>query len=108
MNGTLGRRVGKSVNIPDTDSAPLLCTVYRSSREKELYIFVERKEGLARVPEDLRSRLGTMSEVMTLRLSPGRKLARAKAAEVLAAIAAQGYYLQLPPDFRPARFTLGE
>lgn len=90
-----------------TDNDPLLCTVYRSSREKELYVFVARADGLNRVPEDLRAQLGKTSEVMTLRLSAERKLARAQAAEVLDAIREQGYYLQLPPDFNPARFTLG-
>jgi len=86
----------------------LLCTVYRSTREKELYVFVERKEGLQRLPEELLRRLGSTTEVMTLKLTPERKLARARASDVLAAIAAQGYYLQLPPDFQPSRFTLGE
>jgi uncharacterized protein len=93
---------------PRSSVPVLLCTVYRSSREKELYVFVERKEGLQRLPEDLLRRLGSTTEVMTLKLSPERKLARARASDVLAAIAAQGYYLQLPPDFQPSRFTLGE
>lgn len=85
-----------------------VCTVYRCAKEAELYLFVDRAEGFARVPEELLQRLGQTSEVLTLRLTPERKLARARAAEVLAAIAERGYYLQLPPDFHPARFTQGE
>jgi uncharacterized protein YcgL (UPF0745 family) len=96
------------MNTPETGSAPLLCTIYRSNREKELYLFVARTEGLARVPQDLLARLGTTSEVMTIKLTPQRKLARVKAVDVLAAISANGYFLQLPPDFQPSRFTLGE
>lgn len=86
----------------------LLCTVYRSSREAELYIYVKRDEGLSRVPEELLRKLGTTSEVLTLKLTPDRKLARAKAPDVMAAIAEKGFYLQLPPDFNPSRFTQGE
>ncbi|HTR01414.1 MAG TPA: YcgL domain-containing protein [Candidatus Acidoferrum sp.] len=85
----------------------LLCTVYRASRESELYVYVRRDEGLTRIPGELQSRLGKLSEVMTLALTADRKLARAKAADVMTAIADKGYYLQLPPDFNPARFTLG-
>jgi uncharacterized protein YcgL (UPF0745 family) len=92
----------------NASSGTILCTVYRSSREAELYLYVKREEALSRVPEDLLRKLGTTSEVLTMKLTPDRKLARAKAVDVLAAIAAKGFYLQLPPDFNPARFTQGE
>lgn len=90
------------------DTRLLLCTVYRCSREAEMYIYVDRSEGLVRVPEELQRRAGKLSEVMTIKLGPERRLARAKASEVLDAIAAQGFYLQLPPDKQPVQFTLGE
>ena len=86
----------------------MLCTIYRSNRENELYVYVDRKDGLSRVPEELLARLGKTAEVMTIKLTPERKLARVKAADVLAGIAAKGYYLQLPPDFQPVQFTMGE
>jgi|SRR5690554_6007175 uncharacterized protein YcgL (UPF0745 family) len=88
--------------------SPLICTVYRCSREREMYVYVARSDGLARLPAELLEAAGTLSEVLTLRLSPERKLARARAPEVLAAIAAQGYYLQLPPDKQLRHFTMGE
>lgn len=88
-------------------TAPVLCTVYRSSREAELYLYVRREHGLARVPPELLAKLGRTSEVLTLRLTADRKLARVRAADVLAAINDKGYYLQLPPDFNPQRFSLG-
>ncbi len=91
-----------------SDDKPLICTIYRSNREREMYIYVKRDEGLSRLPEELLARLGTTSEVMTIKLTPGRKLARAKASEVLAAIAAKGFYMQLPPEIHPAVFTMGE
>ena len=91
-----------------TDVAkPVLCTVYRSSREAELYVYVRREDGLSRVPETLLAKLGVISEVLTLKLTPTRKLARANAADVLGSIEEKGFYLQLPPDFNPIRFTQG-
>jgi len=86
---------------------PLICTVFRASIAAELYIYVRREEALSRVPPDLLAKMGKMSEVLTLKLSPTRKLARVKAVDVLAGIADKGFYLQLPPDFNPARFTMG-
>jgi uncharacterized protein len=88
-------------------SNELLCTVYRCSREPDLYVYVDRSEGLGRLPRELLDRLGNTSEVLTLKLTPERKLARAHAAQVLAAIAERGYYLQLPPDKQVSAFTHG-
>ncbi|HWK52974.1 MAG TPA: YcgL domain-containing protein [Hyphomicrobiales bacterium] len=96
------------MSTPDTNAPILLCTVYRSSREPDMFLFVDRREGLTRVPGTLLERLGVTSEVMTLKLFPERRLARAKAPEVLQAIHEQGFYLQLPPDKQALRFTLGE
>jgi uncharacterized protein YcgL (UPF0745 family) len=88
-------------------TTPVLCTVYRSNREAGLYVYVRRAEGLERVPVDLLTQLGPTSEVLTLQLTEDRKLARVRATDVLAALADKGYYLQIPPDFNPARFSLG-
>jgi uncharacterized protein YcgL (UPF0745 family) len=85
----------------------LLCTIYKGSREPELYLYVDGVDGLARVPEELRARIGTLAEVMTIKLTPQRKLARASATQVLAAIAEKGYYLQLPPDIHAPHVTYG-
>jgi uncharacterized protein YcgL (UPF0745 family) len=87
---------------------PVICTIYRGNRECEMYIYVKREEGLSRLPEELLARLGTTAEVMTIKLTPERRLARAKASEVLAAIAAKGFYIQLPPEMHPPLFTMGE
>ena len=85
----------------------VLCTIYKGSREPELYLYVDRVEGLALVPEELLARLGTLAEVMTIKLTPQRKLARAAAPQVLAAIAEKGYYLQLPPNIHAPHVTYG-
>lgn len=86
----------------------MLCTIYRCSKEREMYIYVDRSEGLKRVPEELLQRTGVLSEVMTLKLDQERKLARVKAADVLLAIANNGFFLQLPPDIQVGQFTMGE
>lgn len=85
----------------------LLCTIYKSSREPELYLYVDRVDGLRRVPEELLARFGTVSEVMTIRLTPQRRLARASAPQVIAAIEEKGYYLQLPPNISTPHVSYG-
>lgn len=74
-----------------------LCRIYKSPRREEMYLFVDMSRGLADVPESLLARFGEPVEVMTLLLSPGRRLARADAEEVLRNIAERGFYLQMPP-----------
>ena len=85
----------------------VLCTIYKGTREPELYLYVDRVDGLKRVPDELLARFGTISEVMTIRLTPTRRLARAQAPQVLAAIAEKGYYLQLPPNIHAPHVTYG-
>ena len=75
----------------------VLCQVFRSSRKQEMYLYVEKARGLVDVPESLMTQFGEPEEVMTLLLDEDRKLARADAKEVLANIADQGFYLQMPP-----------
>ncbi len=74
------------------------CTIYRGSRVAEMYLYVDEKEDLARVPEALLARFGRLEAVMTLELHPQKKLARADAGTVLQQIESQGFYLQMPPQ----------
>lgn len=75
----------------------IICQVYRSSRKEEMYLYVEKSRGLEDVPEVLLSKFGEPEELMVLVLTPQKKLARANVAEVIAEIAANGFYLQMPP-----------
>ena len=84
-----------------------LCSIYRSSRVDQMYLYVDRGEDLARVPETLLARFGRPELAMTLALYPGRKLARADAGEVPDAIERQGFYLQMPPTEADAAAELG-
>lgn len=88
------------------DSGKCLCQVYKSPREEELYLFVDRRDGLDRVPAALLERFGTPQLVTTLVLTPERRLARAEASRVLDGLREQGYYLQMPPP-RDQRIDTG-
>jgi uncharacterized protein len=81
-----------------TESDAMLCTIYKGSRENELYLYVPQKAGKDNIPDTLRERMGDIIEVMTLQLTPDKRLARANAVKVLNDIKEKGYYLQLPPD----------
>jgi uncharacterized protein YcgL (UPF0745 family) len=74
-----------------------ICSIYRSAKVEGMYLYVDKAEDLARVPEELLQRFGRAELAMTLLLTPERRLARFDAAEVLRAIEAQGFFLQIPP-----------
>lgn len=62
-----------------------------------MYLYVDKAEGLEKVPEALMARFGKPEPAMTLLLHPERKLARANVVDVLEAIATSGFFLQMPP-----------
>jgi uncharacterized protein YcgL (UPF0745 family) len=75
----------------------LRCFIYKSLRKADAYLYVVNADDFAAVPTALREKLGRLEFVLKLELTPERKLARADAAQVIAALSDQGYYLQLPP-----------
>ena len=75
----------------------LLTTVYRSPRIAEMYLYVDRSEGLKRVPDVLLQRFGVPEQVSLLLITPERRLARVSAMDVLKQIEQVGFFLQLPP-----------
>ena len=74
-----------------------LIEVFRSPRKTEMYLYVDKAAGYKELPDALLKQFGEPESVMTLVLTPERKLARADAAEVLQQIEAQGFFLQMPP-----------
>jgi len=76
----------------------LLCNVYRGSKFEEMYLYVEKKDELAKVPEVLLERFGETRKVMTLVLSVERKLARVDVRTVMDSIKDNGFFLQMPPS----------
>ena len=74
-----------------------LVQVFRSQRKTNSYLYVEQGYDLDNLPPALRDMLGKLEPVLSMRLTPERKLARYSGAQVLEAIAVHGFFLQLPP-----------
>lgn len=76
----------------------LLCEIYRCAKKEGMYLYVDKKDGLNKLPDSLVKQVGKTELAMGLIITPDKKLAHAKATDVLAAIKAQGFYLQMPPS----------
>lgn len=79
-----------------------LVEIFASSRREGMYLYVTRAHPWDELPEPLRQAFGVPRSVMTLLLTPERRLASVSAAEVIAAIDAKGFFLQMPPAFADA------
>ncbi len=77
-------------------SDKLLCEIFKSSRKDEMYLYVDKRQGLKHVPEALMATFGKPVAVLTMILTADKKLSRVKAEEVISAIDEQGFYLQMP------------
>ncbi len=75
----------------------LICSIYKGDKLDEVYLYVDKQEGLSRVPKSLLEQFGTPVLAMTLVLNENRILARADTANVIASIQENGYFLQMPP-----------
>ena len=71
--------------------------IFKGHKKQEMYLYVEQKNGLKSVPEELMATFGQTESVMVLLLTKDKKLARVQASDVLAEIENQGYFLQMPP-----------
>lgn len=71
--------------------------VYKSLKKADTYVYLAGRDDFARIPDPLRSQLGTLQFVLELALTPDRKLAREDAAVVRANLVARGFHLQFPP-----------
>lgn len=79
------------------DDTRRLVSVYASPRRDEMYLYVDRRDALTKVPSPLLDLFGTPRHVMDLLLTPGKPLARVSAADVLASLRDRGFHLQMPP-----------
>lgn len=73
------------------------CTVYRSDRKAETYLYLSETLDFEELPDELQKHFGEPAFVMRLELEPGLKLARVDTDQVLECLEDPGYYLQLPP-----------
>jgi uncharacterized protein YcgL (UPF0745 family) len=71
--------------------------IFKGTKKEEMYLYVDKKEGLKKVPDDLLGTFGPTESVMVMPLTQDKKLARVKASDVLEGIEKQGYFLQIPP-----------
>ncbi|SIS99879.1 hypothetical protein SAMN05421760_11088 [Neptunomonas antarctica] len=62
-----------------------------------MYLYVDKREQLIRVPDVLIEMFGTPSHLMDMPITGKRKLARVDVEKMLADIAEKGFYLQMPP-----------
>ena len=74
-----------------------ICSIYRSPRKNEMYLYVLKSDALERVPVELLTAFGKPQHAFDLVLTPERTLAREDIHAVLANLEKQGYHLQMPP-----------
>ncbi|WP_314019525.1 YcgL domain-containing protein [Stutzerimonas degradans] len=74
-----------------------ICSIYKSLRKNGMYLYVDKRDALARVPKGLLAAFGTPQLAFELVLTPERQLAREDIGKVLANLETQGYHLQMPP-----------
>ena len=74
-----------------------ICSIYKSPRKNEMYLYVLKSDALARVPESLLAAFGPPAHAFDLVLSPQRQLAREDIHKVLDNLEQQGFHLQMPP-----------
>jgi uncharacterized protein YcgL (UPF0745 family) len=79
----------------------ILCDIYKTANKDEMYLYLCRAKGFDVVPEALLTTFGEPLLVTTLVLTEAKKLARADIKKVMADLAAQGFYLQMPPPKYP-------
>ncbi|MGE7956825.1 YcgL domain-containing protein [Pseudomonas sp. NPDC089530] len=74
-----------------------ICSIYKSPRKNEMYLYVLKSDALERVPENLLLAFGKPQHAFDLVLTPERKLSREDIHKVLENLDKQGYHLQMPP-----------
>lgn len=72
--------------------------VYRSQRKADTYVYLAERDGFSRLPEPVRTQLGTLVFVLEVALTPDRRLARENPEEVRRNLVARGFHLQFPPS----------
>ncbi|UAA39816.1 YcgL domain-containing protein [Paraneptunicella aestuarii] len=74
----------------------MLCSVYKSPKRSETYLYIEKRDDFSRVPEALMQTFGKPVHVLSLALKPERQLAGADVELVKSDLLEKGFYLQLP------------
>lgn len=75
----------------------LMCSIYRSSKKAEMYLYVAKGMDMETLPAELMKYFGQPEHVMDMLLREARPLARVDVLEVMQTISDQGFFLQMPP-----------
>ena len=74
----------------------MLCFVYRSRKQYDMYLYVTKKDKFDIIPEALLQKFGPPEFSLNFEITPERSLARANPTEVIRSLEKTGYYLQMP------------
>ena len=74
----------------------MLCSIHKSLKKDNTYLYINKKDDFADVPALLMSTFGKPQFVMVIKLE-GRTLALADVEKVKEALRTVGSYLQVPP-----------
>ena len=75
----------------------MLCTIYKSPKKSETYLFIPKRDDFTAVPEALMKTFGTPTLVTLINLATKEKLGMADIDKVRESLTNEGFYLQLPP-----------
>ena len=76
----------------------MICYVYRSPRKRDTYLYIRDKDDFQCVPDEVMKIFGKPEFSLSFDLHADRKLAQVEAADVLARLDSDGFFLQLPRD----------
>ncbi len=74
----------------------MLCSIYKSPKRNETYLYIEKPGDFSKVPEALLDTFGKPELVFTMKLNENRKLAGADIQKVMFDLLEAGFYLQIP------------
>lgn len=75
----------------------IICDIYKSPKDPDMYLYVKKEDGLEKIPAELLERFGKPRHVVTMLLTPEKKLARVTVEKLVEQLEQRGFYLQLPP-----------
>lgn len=78
-----------------TGMKEIKCSIYKSQKKDETYVFIPTKKSLSDLPDKLLKILGQADKIMTLTLTAEKKMARGNVKEIMKSIDEQGFYLQM-------------
>lgn len=75
----------------------MICAIYASDKQRQMYLYVEKRDDFSKVPALLLMHFGRPRFVMLFPLNGRKLLVNADIHQVKQALSSDGYYLQLPP-----------